>query len=64
MRNAPRTRKSARPTFRPRRWHPARAARARPSRLISPQVNFLMNDIMKDVITRGTGRRALALGRS
>jgi penicillin-binding protein 1A len=31
---------------------------------ISPQVAFLMNDIMKDVITRGTGRRALALGRS
>ena len=33
-------------------------------RVISPQVCFLMNDIMKDVITRGTGRRALALGRS
>jgi penicillin-binding protein 1A len=33
-------------------------------RTISPQVSFLMNDIMKDVITRGTGRRALALGRS
>jgi penicillin-binding protein 1A len=33
-------------------------------RAITPQVSFLMNDIMKDVITRGTGRRALALGRS
>ena len=33
-------------------------------RVITPQVSFLMNDIMKDVITRGTGRRALALGRS
>jgi penicillin-binding protein 1A len=33
-------------------------------RMISPQVSFLMNDMMKDVITRGTGRRALALGRS
>jgi penicillin-binding protein 1A len=33
-------------------------------RVISPQVSFLMNDIMKDVITRGTGRRALALGRA
>jgi penicillin-binding protein 1A len=33
-------------------------------RVISPQVCFLMNDIMRDVITRGTGRRALALGRS
>jgi len=32
--------------------------------VISPQVCFLMNDIMKDVITRGTGRRALALGRA
>jgi penicillin-binding protein 1A len=33
-------------------------------RVITPQVSFLMNDIMRDVITRGTGRRALALGRS
>jgi penicillin-binding protein 1A len=33
-------------------------------RVITPQVCFLMNDIMKDVITRGTGRRALALGRT
>jgi penicillin-binding protein 1A len=30
---------------------------------ITPQVNFLINDIMRDVITRGTGRRALALNR-
>lgn len=33
-------------------------------RTISPEVCFLVNDIMKDVITRGTGRRALALGRT
>ena len=33
-------------------------------RVITPQVSFLMNDIMREVITRGTGRRALALGRS
>jgi penicillin-binding protein 1A len=33
-------------------------------RVISPQVSFLINDMMKDVILRGTGRRALALGRS
>jgi penicillin-binding protein 1A len=33
-------------------------------RVITPQVSFLMNDIMRDVITRGTGRRALALGRA
>jgi len=39
------------------RSHPAEQA-------ISPQVNFLINDIMREVITRGTGRRALALGRS
>jgi penicillin-binding protein 1A len=32
-------------------------------RVITPQVCFLMNDIMREVITRGTGRRALALGR-
>lgn len=31
---------------------------------ITPQVNFLINDMMRDVITRGTGRRALALGRA
>jgi penicillin-binding protein 1A len=41
------------------------ARRTQPAdQAISPQVAFLMNDIMKDVITRGTGRRALALGRS
>jgi len=41
------------------------ARRTQPAdRVISPQVSFLMNDIMKDVITRGTGRRALALGRA
>jgi penicillin-binding protein 1A len=44
---------------------PAGARRTLPAeRVISPQVSFLMNDIMKDVITRGTGRRALALGRT
>ncbi|HPF26258.1 MAG: penicillin-binding protein 1A [Steroidobacteraceae bacterium] len=32
-------------------------------RVISPQVAFLMGDIMADVVKRGTGRRALALGR-
>ena len=38
---------------------------ARPAeQAITPQVTFLMNDIMRDVITRGTGRRALALGRT
>jgi penicillin-binding protein 1A len=34
------------------------------TQVITPQVCFLMNDIMREVITRGTGRRALALGRS
>jgi penicillin-binding protein 1A len=43
----------------------ASARRTQPAeRAISPQVAFLMNDMMKDVITRGTGRRALALGRT
>jgi penicillin-binding protein 1A len=44
---------------------PVGARRTLPAdQAISPQVSFLMNDIMKDVITRGTGRRALALGRT
>ena len=44
---------------------PVGARRTLPAdQAISPQVAFLMNDIMKDVITRGTGRRALALGRT
>jgi penicillin-binding protein 1A len=43
---------------------PATARRTIPAeRVISPQVCFIMNDIMREVITRGTGRRALALGR-
>ncbi len=33
-------------------------------RVISPQNAWLMTDMMTDVIRRGTGRRALALGRS
>lgn len=33
-------------------------------RVISPQNAWLMTDMMADVIRRGTGRRALALGRS
>jgi penicillin-binding protein 1A len=43
---------------------PETARRTIPAdRVISPQVCFMMNDIMREVITRGTGRRALALGR-
>ena len=41
-----------------------RATSTPAERVISPQVCFLMNDIMREVITRGTGRRALALGRT
>jgi penicillin-binding protein 1A len=53
------------PTLLPPTALPAGARRTLPAeRTITPQVAFLMNDIMKDVITRGTGRRALALGRS
>jgi penicillin-binding protein 1A len=33
-------------------------------RVISPQNSWLMTDMMMDVIKRGTGRRALALGRN
>jgi len=33
-------------------------------RVISPQNAYLMTDMMMDVIRRGTGRRALALGRN
>jgi len=41
------------------------ARRTEPAeQVIAPQISFLMNDIMREVITRGTGRRALALGRS
>jgi penicillin-binding protein 1A len=51
-------------TFLPPTAMPAAPTAAMPAdRVITPQVCFLMNDIMKDVITRGTGRRALALGR-
>ena len=52
------------PTFLPPTPLTAGALRIQPAeRVISPQVSFIMNDIMRDVITRGTGRRALALGR-
>jgi penicillin-binding protein 1A len=42
---------------------PLPAAEAAP-RVISAQNAFLMTDMMSDVIKRGTGRRALVLGRS
>ncbi len=57
--------KEVSPTFLPPAPLTAGARRTLPAeRVIAPQVSFIMNDIMKDVITRGTGRRALALGRS
>ena len=31
--------------------------------VMSPQVNYIINNIMKDVITKGTGKKALALHR-
>ncbi len=37
--------------------HPAR-------RIISPQVNFIMNSLLRDVVRRGTATRAKVLGRS
>ena len=33
-------------------------------RIMEKRVNYIMNSIMRDVITRGTGRRALVLERS
>ncbi|MEM1244267.1 MAG: penicillin-binding protein 1A [Pseudomonadota bacterium] len=39
------------------------ASNAMAPRVISPQVAYLMTDAMKDVITQGTGRRALVLKR-
>ena len=33
-------------------------------RVISPQIHYLMNSLLRDVVKRGTGRRALRLGRS
>lgn len=39
-------------------------AMPRAPRVMDARVNFIINSILQDVITRGTGRRALALGRS
>ena len=33
-------------------------------RVISPQLHFLINSLLRDVVNRGTGRKALSLGRS
>ena len=33
-------------------------------RVISPQIHYLINSLLRDVVNRGTGRRALRLGRS
>lgn len=33
-------------------------------RVISPQLHFIINSLLRDVVKRGTGRRALTLGRS
>ncbi|MBL8201131.1 MAG: penicillin-binding protein 1A [Chromatiales bacterium] len=40
------------------------AGDSRAPRIITPENGYLMYDMMRDVIRRGTGRRALALGRS
>ena len=42
----------------------ALAANQIAERVISPQNDYIMTDMMADVIKRGTGRRALVLGRS
>jgi len=33
-------------------------------RVISPQLHFIINSLLRDVVKRGTGRRALTLGRT
>ncbi len=33
-------------------------------RVISPQLHFIINSLLRDVVKRGTGRRALSLGRT
>ena len=33
-------------------------------RVISPQIHYLINSLLRDVVKHGTGRRALSLGRS
>jgi penicillin-binding protein 1A len=43
---------------------PAAAQLPRAPRIMEPRVNFILDSILKDVITRGTGRRALVLERS
>lgn len=43
---------------------PADAQLPRAPRIMDPRVNFIIDSILKDVITRGTGRRALVLERS
>ncbi len=42
---------------------PKRVLRQAP-RIMDERVNFIMNSILRDVVLRGTGRRALALGRN
>lgn len=42
---------------------PKRVLRQAP-RIMETRVNYIMNSILRDVVLRGTGRRALALGRN
>ncbi|NIP72108.1 MAG: penicillin-binding protein 1A [Gammaproteobacteria bacterium] len=44
-------------------WAKDRPPRRLARRAISPQIAYLMNTMMRDVIRRGTGRRARVLGR-
>lgn len=39
-------------------------ATKKPGRVISPQLHFLINSLLRGVVNHGTGRRALSLGRS
>jgi penicillin-binding protein 1A len=43
---------------------PPRRVVSQAPRITEPRVNYIMNSMLRDVIKRGTGRRALELGRS
>lgn len=43
---------------------PALPVIKRAERVMSPQLNFIVSSLLRDVIKRGTGRRALSIGRS
>ena len=43
---------------------PEEQQKALAEQVINPQIHYLINSLLRDVVKRGTGRRALSLGRS